>query len=205
MLVESVHNKLLENRLVGFSNAQEPTEIMAGRCLICCALIQVLLITVYSKIEIKCPDQHGTVGKPLHLTCNVSCTNKGKPLDCNWKTQMKKFSCSEGENYTRGGNYTFNLTIENPSVDHNGTFTFWVQMKTGQEYIKFNVKIADPPPTTPSPPPVSTTSKESKTDTVIGENNRSYTQIIGVLCVCGLTIIAVLVLCRKKETIKCPV
>ncbi|MCI4384529.1 hypothetical protein PGIGA_G00039680 [Pangasianodon gigas] len=120
---------------------------MAGTCLIRCVLIQVLLITVYGKytdITVNCPNQTGTVGEPLRLTCSVTC-EKCKPTNvCKWSNKKHPdIKCSDEQcNITTSDNiHTFHCTIPHASEEHNGTFKFWVQMTTGTNETTFNVTI----------------------------------------------------------------
>ncbi|KAB5555779.1 hypothetical protein PHYPO_G00038040 [Pangasianodon hypophthalmus] len=132
------------------------TEVIAGTCLIRCVLIQVLLIIVYGKfldITVNCPNQTGTEGEPLHLTCSVTC-KECKPTNvCKWSNKKNPdIKCSDEQcNVTTSDSiHTFHCTIPHASEKLDGTFKFWVQMTTGTNETTFSVTIvpsADDPTT----------------------------------------------------------
>ncbi|XP_036417159.1 uncharacterized protein LOC118801075 [Colossoma macropomum] len=100
-------------------------------CLLQFVLIQALLLTVCSSESnenyVKCQDINGTVGKPLNLTCKITDDQNCKCTLYKWKkngTELKKDTDCEK-------NLTLNYTIQNPSMEDNGTFIFWVQLKCG--------------------------------------------------------------------------
>ncbi|KAF5909077.1 Uncharacterized protein DAT39_001181, partial [Clarias magur] len=121
------------------------TEVMAGIRLIYCVLIQGLLITTVhgqsTEIALNCPNQKVTVGETLFLNCSVTC-EKCTPINCKWKNTNAVYFCSIEPNTTKSTSdrgFIFSYTIFNASKEHNGTFKFWIQMKTGANETKFNV------------------------------------------------------------------
>ncbi|XP_060751227.1 uncharacterized protein LOC132862890 isoform X2 [Tachysurus vachellii] len=179
---------------------------MAITRLFCCVLIQVLLITVYGEIEVNCRNQTGTVGKPLHLICNVKCDKNSSTTEYYWKIPIKKCTqCGVEKNVSSGMIRTFNYTIQNASKDHTGSFTFWVQMNTGSKKTIFNVNIVDP--TTADSATKGNTEKLHKDEEnnssieTIKENNRSNAVAAVLVIVVVLAIIIMLALYRKRKNI----
>ncbi|XP_060751205.1 uncharacterized protein LOC132862890 isoform X1 [Tachysurus vachellii] len=167
-----------------------------------CVLIQVLLIKVYGEIEINCRNQTGTVGKPLHLTCNVTCTEASLTDNCSWtlNNSEKKFYCSEENMADKNMDakvHKFNWTIQNASKNHSGKWTFGVQMNTGFKKTIFNVNIVDPPTIDSA---TNVTSEKMGSE----EENKEYRSntiaaLLGIVFV--LAIIIMLALYRKRKNI----
>ncbi|KAL6475669.1 hypothetical protein MHYP_G00167090 [Metynnis hypsauchen] len=94
-------------------------------------LIQALLLTVCSsesdKNYVRCQNVTGTVGKPLTLTCKITSGPNCSCLLCKWiknGIELKyDTDCKP--------NSTLNYPIQNPSMEDNGTFTLWVQLRCG--------------------------------------------------------------------------
>ncbi|XP_036427583.1 uncharacterized protein LOC118808815 isoform X2 [Colossoma macropomum] len=110
-------------------------------------LIQVLLITpcFCENNMLDCPDIKTTVGQPLNLTCTVmKCVNTGCK-DCN----STKYKWKKDNKTLKHGNSTgqlqFYYPIQNASMEHNGTYTFWVQLKSGPLTKNFSVLLLDIP------------------------------------------------------------
>ncbi|KAI5607430.1 hypothetical protein C0J50_1741 [Silurus asotus] len=105
-----------------------------------CVLMSVLLITVHgnTKINITCPDQKGTVGKSLNLTCNVTHSSI-------YKYQKFKHNGTELQNKMKpvNSNHTFYYTIATATVNDSGYYTFWIQMSSGWNQTSFTVTIGE--------------------------------------------------------------
>ncbi|MCI4384530.1 hypothetical protein PGIGA_G00039690 [Pangasianodon gigas] len=116
---------------------------MDRTCLLHCMLMEVLLITVYgsTEVQVNCPNQTGIVGKPLILTCNVTC----EECFCkNYIWSKNNINLNDTENRACHNNRTFYHTILNDlneSEKHSGMFKFWVQMTTGTGEREFYVTI----------------------------------------------------------------
>ncbi|KAI5607428.1 hypothetical protein C0J50_1739 [Silurus asotus] len=103
-------------------------------------LMSVLLITVYGNntdVNITCPDQTGTVGELLTLTCNVTCKSyvyKDHLFRHNGKLLSDKMEPVDG-------NRTYYYTIANPTLNDSGVYTLWIQMTHGCNSTNFTVTI----------------------------------------------------------------
>lgn len=174
---------------------------MAGTCLIHCVLIQVLLITVYAQFPTNCANQATTEGKPVHLTCNVTC--KKCELDSyTWKHGETKINCSKMRNFTSGNSHIFHCINESASASHSGTFTFWVQMKEGIGETKFSVTIERPAANLTTPGPVSTTNshghEEKLKTSPKGRSPEVALAVLFMICLALGLIVAVLFIRNKN-------
>ncbi|KAF7705563.1 hypothetical protein HF521_020849 [Silurus meridionalis] len=104
-------------------------------------LMSVLLITVYgkTKINIKCSDQNGTVGRSLNLTCSVS-----NPCGYIHYSFKRNNIILQNETTPMNSTCTFYYTIANAKVNDSGNYTFWIQMAKGWNDAIFTVTIDIP-------------------------------------------------------------
>ncbi|KAL6475667.1 hypothetical protein MHYP_G00167070 [Metynnis hypsauchen] len=133
-----------------------------------------------------CPDINATVGQSLNLTCTIMCK------DCNstkykWKKDNKTL---KHENST--GQFQFYYSIQNLSMEHNGTYTFWVQLNTGSHTANFSVILSENKNETNPRPDTSTqgqcetwskrTSSGTPTRTLFGGGGGDVAPSDGPLC-----------------------
>lgn len=109
-----------------------------------CICLFVCLFADNKEVAIDCPPHNGIVGKPLQLTCTVTCNKCNSALDYEWrKVNDSDISCIDGQkrNITRGKTHIFQCIIPSASEKHNGTFRFWVQMSSGTRDKTFSMTI----------------------------------------------------------------
>lgn len=98
--------------------------------------------TESTNIDIHCPNQNGTMGEELHLTCIVACKKCNSTHTYDWNiSDTDECNNKSARNITTGDIHTFECTIPNASEKHNGTFTLFVQMTSGYNTGAFSVSI----------------------------------------------------------------
>ncbi|KAL7869577.1 hypothetical protein AOLI_G00135650 [Acnodon oligacanthus] len=120
-----------------FKRNSRAKEAMDRWCLL--HLVEVFLITpcFCESAALDCPDINATVGQPLNLTCTVRCEGC---ISTRYKW-MKVNKTLKRENSS--GQLQFYYPIQNLSMEHNGTYTFWVQLKSGPLTKNFSVILSE--------------------------------------------------------------
>ncbi|KAI4892464.1 hypothetical protein NFI96_012574 [Prochilodus magdalenae] len=114
-------------------------------------IIQAVLIGVCAgkdgKGMVRCSDMNGTIGEPLTLTCNVTCNitrSVTHSQNCEVKSYKWKMNGTELLRSTADlSNCTFYHTIGNISMEHNTTFSFWVQLSCGFYKQSFSLILSE--------------------------------------------------------------
>ncbi|KAL6475670.1 hypothetical protein MHYP_G00167100 [Metynnis hypsauchen] len=111
-----------------WSSLSRMTEAVDRLRLLRFVLIQALLLTVCSsesdKNYVRCQNVTGTVGKPLTLTCEITHEPNCSCILYKWiKNGIELKNDTDCD-----GNPTINYSIQNPSMEDNGTFTLWIQL-----------------------------------------------------------------------------
>ncbi|KAL6475668.1 hypothetical protein MHYP_G00167080 [Metynnis hypsauchen] len=183
------------------SSLSRMTEAVDQLRLLQFVLIQALLLTVCSSESgenfVRCQNITGTVGKPLTLTCEII-----GPSRCNstlyiWKKneiELKKDNDTDCK-----PNSALKYAIHNPSMKDNGTFTLFVQLKTG--HIKGDLSVILSEAVTPPPPDSVAAASPGKTQEFVDNSARNHQVVVifaALLTVLGL--IGLAIFCRNHKT-----
>ncbi|KAL7869579.1 hypothetical protein AOLI_G00135670 [Acnodon oligacanthus] len=177
------------------SSLSRMTEAMDRLCLLQFVLIQALLLTVCSSESDKnvtCMNITGTAGKPLTLTCNITCDPNCSCTKYKWiknGTELKKDTDCDGK-------CTLNYTIQNLSMKDNETFTLWVQLKCGS--IKGYLSVILSEEVTPEPPEEVTPVPPEQSVDNSPRNHQVVTIFVALLTILGL--IGLAIFCRNHKT-----
>lgn len=103
----------------------------------------ILFFTGSTEITLNCPNISGTEGKPLNLTCNVTCENCTL-VQWIWSPIANiTFNCSNEPicESSSGKFHTIKYTIKNASKEHNVTVAVFVQTTAGHNRMEFRLSI----------------------------------------------------------------